>query len=235
MHNVHGRLVGGRSPLKAYAIVAALLIAIFGAIGGYLYQKFSALASMDFSPPPVTIATSVAQRETWDERLNAVGTVQAVRGVDLTSETSGEIIRINFDSGDAVEAGQLLVVLNDEIEQASRRNQIASLELAEILFERDRALIAQKSIPQSQFDRSRADLERARAQLAETEARLANKRIEQGRPRRLPLSRRRHRGAAGSQRARNRLHGSREIRTQAESWPEGRGGRGRVSGQRIQR
>ncbi len=177
MHNVGGRF-WGRFPLKAYAIVIAFLIAIFGAIGGYLYQRFSAFASMDFSPPPVTIAASVAQRETWDERLNAVGTVQAVRGVDLTSETSGEIIRINFDSGDTVEAGQLLVVLNDEIEQASRRNQIASLELAEILFERDRALIAQRSIPQSQFDRSRADLERARAQLAETEARLANKRIE---------------------------------------------------------
>ncbi len=133
---------------------------------------------MDFSPPPVTIAASIAQSETWDERLNAVGTIQAVRGVELTSETSGEITRILFDSGDSVESGQLLLVLNDEIEKASRRNQIASVELAEILFERDRALIEQKSIPQSQYDRSRADLERARAQLAETEARLANKNIE---------------------------------------------------------
>ncbi len=151
---------------------------IFGAIGGYLYQKFSALAAMDFSPPPVTIAASIAQGETWDERLNAVGSIQAVRGVELTSETSGEITRILFESGDTVKANQLLVVLNDEVEQASRRNQIATLELAEILFERDRALIEQKSIPQTQYDRSRADLERAKAQLAETAARLANKQIE---------------------------------------------------------
>jgi membrane fusion protein (multidrug efflux system) len=164
--------------LKAYIFVIGLLILIFGGIGGYLYQKFSTLASMDFSPPPVTIAASVARSETWDERLNAVGTIQAVRGVELTSETSGEITRILFDSGDKVEARQLLVVLNDEVEQASRQNQIATLELAEILFDRDRALIEQKSIPQSQYDRSRADLERAKAQLAETEARLANKRIE---------------------------------------------------------
>lgn len=164
--------------MKAYLFVIGLLILIFGAIGGYLYQKFSALAAMDFSPPPVTIAASMAQRESWGERLNAVGTIQAVRGVELTSETSGEITQILFDSGDSVEAGQLLLVLNDEVEQASRQNQIASLDLAEILFDRDRALIEQKSIPQSQYDRSRADLERARAQLAETEARLANKRIE---------------------------------------------------------
>ena len=164
--------------MKAYVVVIVLLLVIFGTIGGYLYQRFSAFANMDFSPPPVTIAVSTAQAQIWDETLSAVGTIQAVRGIDLTSETSGEITRILFDSGDQVSGGQLLLVLNDEVEQASRANQIASLELAQILFDRDRALVEQKSIPQTQFDRSRADLERARAQLAETEARLANKRIE---------------------------------------------------------
>jgi len=164
--------------VKAYVVVIVLLLVLFGGIGGYLYQRFSAFSSMDFTPPPVTIAVSVAQQETWEESLSAVGTIQAVRGVELTSETSGEITRIGFDSGDEVAAGELLVVLNNEIEQASRQNQVAGLELAQILFDRDEALVQQKSIPQSQFDRSRADLERARAQLSETDARLANKRIE---------------------------------------------------------
>ena len=163
--------------LKAYIVVTIILIVIFGAIGGFLFKRFSTFSSMDFSPPPVTIAASIATSESWGQVLNAVGSIQAVRGVDLTSETSGQITEIHFDSGNAVQAGQLLVVLNDEIEEASRNNQIASLELAEILFERDKTLVKQKSIPQSQYDRSRADLERAKAQLAETEARLANKRI----------------------------------------------------------
>ena len=164
--------------MKAYVIAIALLLVIFGSIGGYLYMRFSAFASMDFTPPAVTIAASTAVLETWGETLNAVGTVQAVRGVQLTSETSGEITEILFRSGDRVSTDQLLVVLNDEIEQASRRNQIASLELAQILFERDGMLMEQKSIPQTRYDRSKADLERARAQLAETQAELANKRIE---------------------------------------------------------
>lgn len=164
--------------MKSYLVVGAILVIIFGAIGGYLYQRFSAFANMDFAPPPVTIAASIAQPETWSTTLNAVGTIEAVRGVDLTSETSGEIVDILFDSGDQVEKGQLLMVLNDEIEKASRQNQIASLELAEILFERDSKLVKQKNIPQSQYDESRANLERARAQLAETEARLANKKLQ---------------------------------------------------------
>ena len=71
----------------------------------------------------------------------------------------------------------LLITLNDKIEQASRESQIASLELARLLFERDQQLVKQKSIPQSQYDRSRADLDSATAQLAETEARLDNKRV----------------------------------------------------------
>lgn len=164
--------------MKAYIVVVVLLLVIFGAIGGYLYQRFSAFASMDFSPPPVTIAASTASLESWDQVLNAIGTIRSVRGIELTSEGSGEIIDIRFESGATVEQGDVLVVLNDEVERASRQNQIATLELAEILFQRDKQLIEQKSIPQTQYDRSRADLERARAQLAETDARLSNKSIE---------------------------------------------------------
>lgn len=163
--------------MKAYVIVILLLLVLFGAIGGYLAQRFAAFAEMDFAPPPVTVAVSEARAETWGETLSAVGTIQAVRGVELTSETSGEITDIRFDSGDQVEAGKLLVVLNDSVERASEANQRAALELAQILFDRDASLIQRQSIPQTQFDRSRADLARAKAQLAETRARLANKRL----------------------------------------------------------
>jgi membrane fusion protein (multidrug efflux system) len=163
--------------VRAYLYVALLLLVIFGSIGGYLYARFSAFSNMDFTPPPVTIAAGVATPENWAQYLDAVGSIKALRGVELTSESSGEITSIKFESGQAVEAGALLVVLNDEIEQASRRNQIASVDLAEILFQRDQKLVVQKSIPQSQYDRSKADLESARAQLAETEARIRNKRI----------------------------------------------------------
>ena len=163
--------------MRAYLVVIVLLVLIFGSIGGYLYMRFSAFASQDFSPPPVTIAAATAQAERWDSFIEAVGTVRAVRGVELTSETAGEITAIEFDSGDVVEAGQLLLVLNDQVEQAARRNEIASVELAEILFKRDADLITKNSISQTQYDRSKADLARSRAQLAETEARIRNKRI----------------------------------------------------------
>ena len=133
---------------------------------------------MDFTPPPVTIAAETAAREQWDSLLQAIGTIRAVRGVEVSAETSGEVTAIAVSSGDQVEQGQLILSLNDRVEKASRENQIASLKLARLLFLRDQELVAQKSIPQSQYDRTRADLERAVAQLAETEARLDDKHIQ---------------------------------------------------------
>lgn len=163
--------------LRAYLLVFLILGSIFGAIGLYLSNRFANLANTDFSPPPVVVAAAISQSESWDEYLHAVGTINAVRGIDLTSEESGEITQINFESGGAATTGQLMLVLNDEVEKASRQSQLANLNLAKLLFDRDKQLIIKKSIPQTQFDTSKADLERAIAQLAETEARLRNKRI----------------------------------------------------------
>ena len=163
--------------MRAYGFAALLIVLIFGGIAFYLYRQFAVLSGMDFSPGPVTVTAAPAESAEWDTVLSAIGTVKAVRGVELSSESSGEVTSVAIHSGMQVQAGDLLITLNDKVEQASKENQEASLELARLLFERDQKLIKQKSIPQSQFDRSRADLEQATAQLAETEARLDQKRI----------------------------------------------------------
>lgn len=163
--------------MRAYLTVAVLLFFIFGGIAAYLYRQYSTAMSTDWTPPPVTVAAATARQETWPTILEAVGTIRAARGVSLAAEASGEIIDISVESGDKVSEGQLLLTLNDSVERASRERHQANLVLARQLFERDASLIRQKSIPQSQYDRSRADLDAALASLAETEALLDNKRI----------------------------------------------------------
>jgi membrane fusion protein (multidrug efflux system) len=163
--------------LRAYLYVVALLLLIFGGIAGYLYNKFSALKAMDFTPPPITIAAATAQSAVWPVELEAVGTIRAARGVELSAETSGEVIAIGVKSGEQVKAGQSILTLNNSVERASRSQQEANLTLARQLYERDANLIKKKTIPQSQYDRSKADLDKAIAQLAATDARLDNKAI----------------------------------------------------------
>ena len=163
--------------MRAYLLVALILLLIFGSISGYLYQKFSHFAGMDFTPPPITVAATTAGTATWPTQLAAVGTIRATRGVELSAETSGEVISIAVASGATVTAGEQLLTLNDTVEQASRKRQEANLTLARLLYKRDASLVKQKSIPQSQYDRSTADLDGAVAQLAETDALLDKKRI----------------------------------------------------------
>ena len=67
--------------MRGYLIALSLLILIFGGIAGYLYQKFAMLAATDFSPPPVTVSASFATNELWHRKLQAVGAITAVRGV----------------------------------------------------------------------------------------------------------------------------------------------------------
>ena len=163
--------------MRPYLTVIALLVVIFGAIAGYLYNKFQTLANTDFTPPPTLVTATEAKTDTWPSTLEAVGTIRAARGANLAAETSGEIIAISVKSGQQVQAGQLLLTLNDSVEQASKKRQEANVVLARQLHQRDASLIQQKSIPQTQYDRSRAALDAAIATLAETEARLDNKRI----------------------------------------------------------
>lgn len=163
--------------MRAYLSVILLLTVVFGSIAAVLLTKYSDFAGDDYAPPPITIGAATARLETRQTELEAVGTIRATRGVELSTEQSGEIIAIDFVSGAQVEAGNLLITINDKVEQASRERQIANLKLARVLYDRDKRLLRQKSIPESQYDRSKADLESAIAQLAEIEARLENKRI----------------------------------------------------------
>ena len=132
--------------MRAYLTVAVLLLLIFGGIGTFLFGKFSMLAGMDFTSPPVTVAVATAREDVWETELEAVGTIRATRGVELSAETSGEIIAISANSGDSVIAGDLIVTLNDSVELASRERQIANLELAKLLFERDASLVKKKEV-----------------------------------------------------------------------------------------
>lgn len=164
--------------MKAYLIAVLLPLLIFGAIGGYLYRQFAQFSSTDFSPPPVTIAASTARLVAWPGYLDTVGTLRAAQGVEMTSKTSGKVVELYFDSGDRVVQGQVLAVLSNNVQQAGRKNQLARLALAELLFERDSELIREQAIPQTQYDRTLAELEQVRAQLAEIEAVIANKSIK---------------------------------------------------------
>lgn len=156
------------------------LFLLLGALVGTKALQFGAMgaAGAEMSgPPPEYVSTAQAEGDIWERVLRAVGSVAPVQGVVLEAEVPGIVEEIAFRSGQLVEAGDLLVQFDVDVEKAQLRAARATLDLADLEYERARTLRASGTIPQSQLDRAVADLERARAEIENIEAAIDNKTI----------------------------------------------------------
>ncbi len=152
---------------------------MFGAVFGYkafqaqMNKRFMASHQM----PPVTVSAIKAEVHPWQPQLKAVGSLRAVRGVDVTSEISGLVRTLHFKAGDEVREGHLLVRLNADADLAQLRSLEAAAELANTVYERDKKQFAVQAISQATLDADAADLKSKRAQVAQQRAVVDKKTI----------------------------------------------------------
>jgi membrane fusion protein, multidrug efflux system len=112
---------------------------------------------------PQTVSTTKATLSDWQPQLEAVGSMRAVNGADLSLEVPGVVEELNFQSGDDVEQGRLLLRLRDEDEVAKLKSLQAVAELSQITYERDVKQLAAKAIAQAIVDNDAANLRNNRA------------------------------------------------------------------------
>ena len=163
---------------KRMLLVLLVLVLVLGAMFGwkyYLGQKMAMLASMP--PPPATVAAADVLAETWQPYLAAVGSLVANQGILVSPEVAGKVSAIRFESGQQVEAGSVLLEIDDSVEQAELEGIVAERRLAEQQFKRREELLDSKTISRSDVDEARLRLENAAAQLAAKRAVIAKKRI----------------------------------------------------------
>lgn len=160
-------------------IMIIALVIVFGAVfawdgvRAYFMHRFFAT----FQPPPVTISATTVKTQSWQPYINAVGTLKAVNGVDLSPEVSGIIEKIYFKSGQMVTTGQALFKLNDSIEQADLENYTAQLSLDKLTYQRNLDLIKKKAVSQAELDAAAAKLKQSQAQVNKEKALIAQKNI----------------------------------------------------------
>jgi membrane fusion protein (multidrug efflux system) len=163
---------------KRMLLVLLALGMVLGAMFGWKFyqaQKMAILASMP--PPPATVAAADVQTESWQPYLAAVGSLVAPHGILVTTEVAGIVSAIHFESGQPVEAGTLLLQLDDSVDEAELAGIVAERRLAELQFKRREGLLASKTISPSDVDEARLRLENAAARLAAKQAVIAKKRI----------------------------------------------------------
>ena len=123
-------------------LLAAIALVFVGVVGFNVFKdrairKFAAANALQ----PATVSTTIARREPWQPQTSAVGSLRAVRGIDVTSEVGGLVREVHFASGQQVAAGTLLVQLNADADIATLHAMQAAAELAASVLERDRAAV----------------------------------------------------------------------------------------------
>ncbi len=165
--------------LKRMLLMLIFVALLFGGVFGWSMVKkhFMDQYFADFVPPPRVVSGEYAREEIWQPYLTAIGTLSAVNGVDLSGEVEGKVKSIQFQSGQSVYQGELLLEIDDEVEQANLKSLQARLKLARLNFERDEKLIERRLTSQEQSDRSRAEFDEVVALVEQTKAVIAKKKI----------------------------------------------------------
>ena len=168
-----------KKTLLGMAIMLAAVGLLFGGIFGYkAFQTRMMRQSMGaWKAPPVAVTAMKAQRQVWQPQVKAVGSLRAVRGVDVTAEIAGLVSEVLFAPGEEVKAGRALVQLNADADIAQLRVLQAAAELAQVVYERDRKQFAIQAVSQAVLDADAADLKGKLAQVAQQEAIVKKKTI----------------------------------------------------------
>ncbi|MGE4441201.1 MAG: efflux RND transporter periplasmic adaptor subunit [Desulfomicrobium sp.] len=165
--------------IKKIFFAIILVAVVVGALAGIKAMQIKAMIAQQesFSASAVVVSTVNASAASWDTVFTAVGSVTAVQGVTLTAEAPGKVVRIDFDSGDRVTAGDVLVQLDVSEETARLRALEATENLARLNLRRIESLVAQRSTAKSEYDRALAEHRQILAEMDALKAFIAKKTI----------------------------------------------------------
>lgn len=177
----------GQHSLLRKMLAGLTLLALTGAIVWMMSAKHSGLENARY-------VTDAAMRGNLVITVTASGSVQPTTKVDISSELSGTIRKVNVDFNDIVQAGQVLAVLDTDKLKATADSSRAKLAVARAklvdakvtVVEKEREFARKKELAEKQYssvhdleaaraahERAKAGLESAHADVSVAEADLA--------------------------------------------------------------
>ncbi len=169
--------------MKRSIIFIAVLILLVTLGGGLGYFQFVVKPGMikrfilQAPPPPASVAVAVAKIETWVPRLPAIGTFRAVQEIDIAPQIGGAVVSVRVESGQDVDKGARLFEIDNSVEQADLKNNLAILKNAELALERQRQLIQGGNTAKANFDAAEAARDSAAAAVERVRAIITQKNL----------------------------------------------------------
>ena len=161
--------------MSSFSRVAGLLLAV-AAIGlagcGGKQGGAAAPAASD-----IQVTTTVVQPVAWSDTVRALGTAHARESVTLTAKVSEIVDQVHFESGQHVQAGQPLVTLRVDAQEAALGEAEATLAEAEEQYRRLEGLAGQKLVARSTLDAQRALREVAAARVRQMRSDISDRHV----------------------------------------------------------
>ncbi len=156
--------------------IVGVLIMVLAVVKAVQISRAIAQSKL-FGPPPEAVTTVLVSESVWPRMRRAVGTLEPSKGVVIAAESAGQVVKIAFESGDAVVEGAPLVELDTSVEEANLKGARALAEVTKRNRTRAETLRATKSISQSELDDAIAKSEEAEAAAQSLAATVARKKI----------------------------------------------------------
>lgn len=166
--------------LKSFLIALLILALVGGAIFGVKALQIGRLIAMGdeaVGEEAEAVSTFEVASADWPRTVESVGSLRAVQGADLSTESSGVVTAILFENGQEVSEGDLLLELDTQSEQANLRSAEAEADLARTVFERTRQLRTNNTVPQSEMDAAESQLRKMNALVEQLRAEIRKKQL----------------------------------------------------------
>jgi len=156
-----------RNPL--IRTVAAVLLGVTLATPALTQQRPG--GSGGGGPPPASVFAEPVRTQTFANRVEAIGTLEANERADLTLSASDRVTAVYFEDGERVKAGKTLISLAQREQSALVEGAEAELAQANQELARLEPLAAQGAVSKAELDVARRNANAAAAQLRAVQSR----------------------------------------------------------------
>ena len=159
-------------PVRFHLLLSALVLA-----PALIAAKDPKPADAAAAPPLPVIAAQV-RRVAFTDSVEALGTLKARESLVVSANVIETVSAIHFDDGQWVQKGDILVEMTSAEEHAQIAEGRARVAEARRQYDRVKSLAGRHSVPESQLDERRRDVETSQATLGAIESRIADRLIK---------------------------------------------------------
>jgi RND family efflux transporter MFP subunit len=167
--------------MKRIVIIAIVIIALVGACTVtllYNKKKIDAKSRIDGNLQRIPVFTEVTSLTRISGDFESNGTFAAIHELTLMSEGSGKVVDLKFNTGDQVQTGRVLAMLDDELIRSQLSLAEAALAKSKADLKKYEALLSNDAISTQQVEDARLGVKKAETDVTTLRKQLDNATIK---------------------------------------------------------